>query len=211
MDSATWIVAVLLVAWFGGGLVAALRMARRGHSLKLALPLGLILGPFLALYEGEAERPSPRATPTLPSKEPGAFNVLIGVDGSKESEAAVRAAVDLLGGSMTSLTLATVLAYEDRGPRSGLPAQSVAYGSLVDLASQLDFEPIEMELLYGAPAEALAERAADGADLIVVGARGQGLTNRLLGSVATELAGTSAIPVLIGPSLAAVDGRAEGD
>ena len=53
----------------------------------------------------------------------------------------------------------------------------------------------------GRPAPTLARLAAEGGyDLVVVGTRGRGLSPRLLGSVASELAGSAPLPVLVGGS-----------
>lgn len=202
MDSNVWLVVGLVAIWVGGGLWVALRMARAGHALKLTLPLGLVLGPFLAWFAETqpGSRPSPRPKP-MPG-DAGSLDVLIGLDGSSESGSAARSAVDLLRPSLGSLTLVTVLDVEDQGPWSGIPTQSAAYAGLVDVALQLDFEPTELELLYGAPAQTLADRAGShGIDLIVIGARGHGLSDKLLGSVASELMERSPVPVMVGPSL----------
>lgn len=89
-----------------------------------------------------------------------------------------------------------------------MPTQSAAYAGLVDAALQLDFEPIELELLYGAPAVSLADRADHGGiELIVIGAHGRGLSDTLLGRVASELMVISPVPVMVGPS----EARARND
>ena len=58
-------------------------------------------------------------------------------------------------------------------------------------------------VLAGAPAEALADHAADdGYELVVTGCRGRGLSTRLLGSCASTLAASTRVPVLLVPSSA---------
>ena len=200
MDSTNWLVVGLIALWVGGGIWVALRMARAGHDLKLTLPLGLLLGPFLAWFAGSPPPPRPQPAKKDDRGSASAIDVLVGLDGSPQSASAAKAAVELLGPSLSSLTLATVLDYEDQGPRSGLPSQSAAYGKLVDTALDLGFEPTELELLYGPPARALAELAsASGVELIVVGAHGHGLSERLLGSVAARLVEISRVPILVVP------------
>ena len=58
--------------------------------------------------------------------------------------------------------------------------------------------PPDCVLLTGEPSQALREHAGkEGFDLIVVGSRGRGASRALLGSVATRLAGSGSVPVLI--------------
>lgn len=204
MDSNGWLVAGLIAIWVGGGLWVALRMARAGHSLKLTVPLGLVLGPFLAWFAETQPKAHPQERPVSMPTSTGSLDVLVGLDGSAESVSAARAAVELLRPSLSSLILVTVLDVEDEGLRSGIPSQSAAYADLVDVALQLQFEPTELELLYGAPAQALADRASQtGVELIVIGAHGHGLSDRLLGRVASELMEISPVPVMVGPGQSA--------
>ena len=56
----------------------------------------------------------------------------------------------------------------------------------------------ELQLMSGPPARTLDTIAAeDGYGLLVVGARGAGMSSVLLGSVATILAARASVPVLI--------------
>jgi nucleotide-binding universal stress UspA family protein len=56
----------------------------------------------------------------------------------------------------------------------------------------------ELQLMSGPPARTLDTIAAeDGYGLLVVGARGAGMSSVLLGSVATKLAARASVPVLI--------------
>ena len=56
----------------------------------------------------------------------------------------------------------------------------------------------ELKLMAGRPATTLDTIAAeDGYDLLVVGARGAGLSKVLLGSVASRLAAPASVPVLV--------------
>ena len=57
---------------------------------------------------------------------------------------------------------------------------------------------MRLVLLAGRPAEALQRLAIEGGyDLLVVGARGAGLSRVLLGSTATTLAAHAKVPVLL--------------
>jgi hypothetical protein len=57
---------------------------------------------------------------------PGLFDVLAGIDGSSESVAAVKEALLLFGGCVTSLTLAKVLDYDSGGSYTGAESRGEA-------------------------------------------------------------------------------------
>ncbi|MFC6737420.1 universal stress protein, partial [Halolamina salina] len=131
--------------------------------------------------------------------------ILIGVDGSEESERAARYALELASHVDASVT-----------------ALHVVEGSALDLAAGSDEEtelrreraavlaeveriadevghPIEDELTEGDPATQLTEHAAD-ADLVVVGRQGiSGVKRRLLGGVTEQVLHHSETPVLVVP------------
>jgi len=124
-------------------------------------------------------------------------NVLVGVDGSPESERAAQVAATIARATGRGLVFTHVL------PAVGvLPgpfelvdryreAASRAWRELDSLrqrAAMWDFEP-QTEMLVGAAAEVLAERAGEAdVDLLVVGHRGRSAAARvLLGSVADRL------------------------
>jgi nucleotide-binding universal stress UspA family protein len=132
----------------------------------------------------------------------GPFDALAGIDGSNESITAVQAALSLLGETLNSLTLVTALNFEASGSFTGIVPQSDAYSRLADVASKLEFEPIEIRLLYGSPAETIAKLAQEGGfELIILGARGHGMSKALFGSVTGKLIGGSRVPLFVGPSL----------
>jgi len=132
----------------------------------------------------------------------GPFDAIAGIDGSEESITAVQTALSLLGETLNSLTLVTALDFEDSGSFTGIVSQSHAYSRLADVASKLEFEPIEMRLLYGSPAETIARFAQEGGfELIILGARGHGMSKVLFGSVTAKLIGSTPVPVFVGPSV----------
>jgi nucleotide-binding universal stress UspA family protein len=79
---------------------------------------------------------------------------------------------------------------------------SALCGALVYVAvsAELHFEPTETRLLFGRADEALKKYANEaGIEVIVVGARGHGLSEALFGSVTSRLVGGCEVPVLVGP------------
>lgn len=205
MDSTQVLIALLVVTWVAGGAAIALVMARSGHDLGLWLALGVLLGPFTAFFAFERHvLDRDRRAPRTAELRTGPFDVLAGIDDSEESIEAVRAALSLFGDSVTSLTLATALDYEASASFTGIAPQSQAYSRLADVASGLEFDPIEIVLLYGPPGETIGRLAQEtGFELIVLGARGQGMSEALFGSVTEELIGSAPVPVFVGPRVSA--------
>jgi nucleotide-binding universal stress UspA family protein len=135
--------------------------------------------------------------------------ILVGVDGSEPALKAARLAAEIALRFGARLTLAYVV------PRLLLPPD--AYGltvaevegehqafaqKLLGAARAKLGEPsveVDTAVLYGSPAESLAEAAAQlDADLVVVGSRGRGAVARtLLGSVTDRLVHVSAKAVLV--------------
>ena len=179
----------------------ALVMRRSGHDFGFWLTLGMLLGPFAAFFARERHRLDMRKGigRTGESRE-GQFDALAGIDGSEESINAVQVALSLLCETLNSLTLVTALDYEASGSFTGIVSQSDAYSRLAEVASKLEFEPIETKVLYGSPAETIAMFAREGGfELIILGARGQGMSKALFGSVTAKLTGGTGVPVFVGP------------
>jgi nucleotide-binding universal stress UspA family protein len=201
---ATWLLVVLLLfVWLAGGLAVAFIMRRSGHDLHMWLPLGVLLGPLAALFAQERHRLDTQHRPlSTGESRAGPFDALAGIDGSEESIAAVRTALRLFGDSLSSLTLVTVLDYESSGSFTGIVPQSSASSRLADIASNLEFDPTEIVLLFGAPEKQIAALAAErGFELIIAGARGKGMSEALFGSVTEKLVGTAPVPVFVGSGI----------
>ena len=201
-------VALLLAAavWLATGLVLSVAMGRRGHDPFVWWLLGTLLGPLaLALAIPQARRrPSQRTRVVRPAADHGLVDVLIGLDGSAHAEAALQSALELLGGRLGRVTLATVMPLDDspqqRLDRSAAMERLERAGARVAMAGSADHPrgAPELVLLSGRPADELERRAIeDGYGLLVVGARGAGLSKTLLGSTATELAARGRVPVLV--------------
>jgi len=204
---------LLMVTFLCIGFVLAVVMGRLGHSAFAWGLLGLVLGPIallLALLSVRSGRPS--WSRLLASGYPGSgpVDVLIGIDGSRASAAAATAALDLLGDRMGRLALVAVTAIDDsvagREEQVRLQAELERQAQALQIAQRGRAQSGRAEqtvmpalvMRSGQPAAVLDQMAVeDGYGLVVVGARGAGLTTVLLGSVATRLAARASVPVLV--------------
>lgn len=131
------------------------------------------------------------------------FTIVVGVDGSPHSQAALRWAVDhatLVGGSVTAVLVWQV-------PLLGMPG-AFDKGELESMASQLLTDtvsgvepspvvPVWPVVAEGDPTEVLIH-ASEGADLLVLGTRGRSpFKGLLLGSVSQGCAANADCPVVI--------------
>jgi nucleotide-binding universal stress UspA family protein len=211
--SSTAFLSLLMATFACIGFVLAIVMGRLGRSPFAWGLLGLLLGPIallLALVEVRNERPW--WTRLVASGDPGSgpIDVLVGIDGSPESAAATSSALELLGDRMGRLTLVAVTDLDDsyagreeRGRLQGvLERQAEAVRAWLrerdgPVQAKQTVVP-ELQLMAGRPATILDTVAAeDGYDLLVVGARGAGMSSVLLGSVAISLAARASVPVLV--------------
>lgn len=192
---------ILASVWLLTGVVIAIVMRRRGHAFWIWLVLGCALGLLAVPLAVERARFHPieyREAP--PTRRLGGLDVVAGIDGSPEAIAAVRAALELFGSCVTSLTLVRVVDYDSGGEYTGSDVRNEALAQLREAAEAIEYENAETRLLFGRPDQALVEHASTiNAELIVVGARGRGLSQRLFGSVTARLVGGHAIPVFVGP------------
>lgn len=194
---------IFLLVWTSFGVLLALVMGRRGHSPASWGILGLMLGPFavpIALSGGRRhDRP---VVKTLAAGEPvrQGISVLAGIDGSEEAVLALRRAVALLGPRIGRLAFVTVVPYDAEDDRVVLESDETQARRWMTAAGEVAPDlAAEEYVVTGRPAKVLAELAeSDAFDVIVVGARGSGMSPRLFGSVAGALAHSSPVPVLIG-------------
>ncbi len=133
--------------------------------------------------------------------------IVVGVDGSKESKAALRWAVEEAGlrGATVRAVLAWSLPYVGGAPGLAFPQDSLEAvaqdgEAMLDAAiAEVESEGVDIEraAVEGGPARVLVE-AAEGADLLVVGSRGHGgFAELLLGSVSQQCAHHASCPVVI--------------
>ena len=197
------IVSGLAVAIVGGwlaiGVVAVEVMRRRGHdTFAWAVPF-LFLGPLAVPLAITADRNRPVEPPRpLP---PGGLDLLVAHDGTADSQAALDAALGMLGTQMTSVTLAAVVDIEAASTVRGQDTQREAQARLDALAGDLSTRtavPVATVILFGEPAHALQHYALEnGYELIVAGSRlapRSHLRARPSGSQAKS------VPTLIGPT-----------
>lgn len=193
--SATQILALVVAGWVVTGLVAALLMGRRGHDPFRWWMLGAVFGPLVLVLAIEGVLAEKEAAPAAirPGGEgEGPLQVLVGVDGSIESLASLRAVTALLGPRIGRLALATVAPFDGTLP-VGEPDRILAEAA----AAVAGFHP-STAVLHGEPAHeliTLAER--EGFDVLVVGNRGRGISKMLMGSVASQLLSTDRVPVMV--------------
>lgn len=191
----------LIVAWVVVGLIVGVIMGRRGHHTILWMTLGAAFGPLtlpLATQAVRDARTSRSRELSAGSAGTGTIDVLVGIDGSAHSEAAVRATVRLLGNRIGRLTLAGVIDYDSMGSIPPWYNEARALELLERLQSSVRDPNPGTTVLVGQPATALMKEAVEGGyDLLAVGRRGAGASKRLIGSTASRLAHGADVPVLI--------------
>jgi nucleotide-binding universal stress UspA family protein len=134
-------------------------------------------------------------------------NILVAVDGSKESKLALADAIELALESNAKLTLVHV-ASRPPGVIRTTPAGAIVAAELPGYHAKVLREavesvpkelPVTTLLLDGSPAHEIVKAAREYEhDLIVIGSRGRGrATAALLGSVSHEVLHDSPVPVLV--------------
>lgn len=197
---------LLALLWVGSGVVAvAFLLHRRGHRDGTWYLLGAVLGPlFIPIASERAGMKSVVVEQHGASPEPGpggsgSLRLLVGVDGSQESEQAVRDAGRLAEVVAGQVVLATVID-ADSLEREDAEERDEARALLTRCADRLPagVPAAHTRIVAGLPARALLELAAvEHVDMIVVGRRGKGLSRAVLGSVAQQMSTTSPYPVLL--------------
>ncbi|UXA19010.1 universal stress protein [Mycobacterium sp. SMC-4] len=200
------VIAAFVGGWCLAGLLSGVWMARRGYDplwILVALPLGLMFVPIAI----ERVQRQPRQVQTTTSSPPPVrreqgrrVRVLVGLDGSGESQQAMAAASDVLGPIAELLVLAEVVHHEAAEDETKAEI-GAASRRLAAAAADLDTAgAVHTEVLAGAPGAALCRYAAEhDIDVVVVGRRGRGLSRRVLGSVSGEIIEHSSVPVLVAP------------
>ena len=188
----------IAVGWVATGAGAVAIMRRRGHDTFSWALLFLFLGPIALPLAISSDRHRPAEPPRpLP---PGGLDVLVSHDGTPDAQAALAAAMTLLGQHMTSMTLAAVVDLEAPSTVRGRDTQREAQERLDTLARELaaaTSAPVATVILFGEPATALQHFALENSyELLVAGsvtARSH-LRSRRAGGT------HQSVPVLIGPA-----------
>ncbi|MBF6213243.1 universal stress protein [Nocardia puris] len=198
---------VLSVAavWILTGLVTGLWMVRRGHD-PMWIPFAVLFGPlFVPIALERVERHPRLATsgpgggPAARSRTPDGPRVLVGLNGSAESERVLAAALRLFGSRCGVLVLAEVVGYDATSDdsQSAVDAAARRLAAAAAVAGGVG-ETVRFEVLAGPAGEALRRFAAEqDMDVLVVGRRRPGLSTRLLGSVSADVVRHSPVPVLV--------------
>jgi nucleotide-binding universal stress UspA family protein len=189
--------------WVFIGVATGLWMARRGHDLRWTL-IAVILGPLFVPIAYERVERSPRSIEAVSvdrwgadTSDSGDLRVMVGYDGSTEAKDALQTALQLFGSRGGVLELVAVVSYDD-GTDPDSPVLRTAMQRLADAASGAGEVPVGYAVLAGPPGPCLSWFADEhGADVLVVGRRGRGMSNRMLGSVAEYLIAHCRAPVLV--------------
>lgn len=191
---------IALGVWISIGLATAWWMARKGFRHPGWSFMGIIFGPILALAASERtqlHRLGPLAHTEVGPPGPGGLRVLVGVDGSPQSLAALDQAANLLGPYAQALVAVEVVGYDTPDSETD-SSVTAAKNHLKAAAERAAGRVTHCDIISGPPAQALMTYAREqDVDLIVVGTHGRGLSRRLLGNVAQQLVRQQSVPVLV--------------
>jgi nucleotide-binding universal stress UspA family protein len=191
----TYVFVVLAGVWLAIGIASAIVMGRRGHDPWSWGVLGAVFGPLVvplavAVHRRDRRPFEERVLHLATGHGPG-VSVLVGIDGSPEADAAAEAVMRLLGDRIASVTLATVVDLDAANAireLGGGAYERAARAELDRVAARMLPAMTTTVVLAGRPADALLSYAErHGMDLVAIGARGRGLSERVLGSVAEQL------------------------
>lgn len=194
-----------IAIWGLIGVTIAAALARRGHNFWLMAFIGLGYGPLLVIiwFLG-ARGQEPKVTSFRVPDEPGDgwVDVLVGLDGRRDSVKSVSGVLDMLGPAVRRIRLVSVLDFEFGNAPDAFETDERRMELLERAAEQLGVPNAELMLTSGEPAAALDGLAVqDGFDVIVVGHAHGALARTLRGSTARRLGTHAELPVLIGPDV----------
>ncbi|HET8994372.1 MAG TPA: universal stress protein [Rhodococcus sp. (in: high G+C Gram-positive bacteria)] len=194
---------VFIGVWVLTGLATGLWMARKGHDARWTI-IAVILGPLFVPIAFERIEQNPRSVASEPVAMWGAggegsdgLRVMVGFDGSKEAEQALRTARQLFAPGGGVLELVAVVSYDD-----GADVHSEVLGRakerLEAAASDAGEVPVGYAVIAGPAGRSLRWFATEQhADVLVIGKRGRGLSKQMMGSVAAYLTEHCPVPVLV--------------
>lgn len=208
--------ALVLVIWVSLGVsTVVIFFARHGRRSWPWFAIGVALGPILLPIAAEMDRRGDRLLrwdmdDRADREPPPTLTVLGAIDGSFESDRALREVGRMLGGFRARIVLVTVLDPDLAGPNETAAARTL----LEERAAWLMDLPVSVrcEVVAGDPVQMILEcAAANDIDLLFLGRRGKGMSRRLLGSVADRLVKLAPRPVLLGAPVAPGIHRAQRD
>ncbi|MEE2058248.1 universal stress protein [Rhodococcus artemisiae] len=194
---------VFIGVWVLTGLATGLWMARKGHDPRWTI-IAVILGPLFVPIAFERIERSPRSVASEPvamwdtdSEESGGLRVMVGFDGSKHAEQALRTARKLFAPGGGVLELVAVVSYDD-GADVDSEVLARAKQRLEAAAAGTDDVPVGYAVIAGPAGQSLRWFATEQhADVLVIGKRGRGLSKQMMGSVAAYLTEHCPVPVLV--------------
>lgn len=198
---------LVLVTWVAIGLASVIFLGRRGRRSPAWYLIGVVLGPVLlpiALELGQRHGVLLSRADSTSTEEP-TLTVLAAVDGSRESDDALLDAARVLAPKGAQFVLLTVLDPDvgSTDPQAQVDARALLESRAATLPET--YLPPAFEVTMGDAGQAILDRAAAcGADIVVMGRRGRGFSERILGSVADYVVRRSSMPVLLGRAPALV-------
>jgi nucleotide-binding universal stress UspA family protein len=193
---------LVVITWVAIGLSAVIYLGRHGRRSPAWFVIGIALGPILLPIALEiAQREGTVLSRTVPPDvgAPARLTALVAVDGSEESDEALADAVRLLAPEGARFVLLTVLDPDlgENDPQARRDAEDLLASRAARIPAG-SLPPVR-EVVAGEPSQVILERAgADAVDLVVLGRRGRGLSQMLVGSVADQVVRRSAHPVFLG-------------
>jgi nucleotide-binding universal stress UspA family protein len=205
-------VIVVLLGWAAIVVVSMLLVAylatRWGRDAFGWLLLAAVTGPIaiIALFgthQRDIERPEAFERRGAPLSREAQKVILVGCDGSEQSERAARYASEEFADA-DEVVLVTIMPREARPPGDD-PRALQEHEQRVDASTAPSMDALRAAGLstrllvgYGAPAEEILRAAAEElADVVVIGKRGAGLARGLLGSVSDHVLKHAKVPVVV--------------
>lgn len=183
---------VIAAVWVAFGAAAAAVMHRRGHDTYAWAVVFVVLGPLALPMAIAADRHLP-AAPDVPPHH-GELEVLAVHDGSPDADAALDAALAILGDRVTGLTIACVVDAEAATTVRGRETQRDAHERLDAVARRLGATTsatIDTVVLFGEPGRAVQTFADEHGYTLIVAACCR---------ASQRLVKATPVPVLVGPA-----------
>lgn len=193
---------MFVAVWVTSGLVALWWMARHGYRDPRWILLAIVLGPAFAAAVSERYERSPRtiASSGTDSEESDRVRVLVGLDGSAQSDRALGSVARIVGTDRAWLLLVRVVGFDQAEPDDPEAASlvSATTAELTAKAEQFGGNAVVCTVAAGDPADTILLLAEErDVDLIAVGRHGSGLSKAIMGNVADAVLRRAAVPVMI--------------